>query len=166
MKRIVIHWTAGTNQPNSTDYQHYHFVINKDGIVTNGKFPISANEVCRNDSKGNPAYAAHTGGGNTGSIGVAMCGMAGFEGVNKVGKYPLTRVQCEKCFKLCSELCKKYNIAITSQNVLTHYEFGKLNPNTSSKGKIDIVYLPPFPDVKRSVVGDFIRNKVRWYSQH
>lgn len=166
MKRIIIHWTAGANQPNNTDYQHYHYLINKDGVVTLGKFPVSANEVCKNDSKGNPLYAAHTGGGNTGSIGVSMCGMAGFKGVNEVGKYPLTRIQCEKTFKLVAELCKKHNIAITSSNVLTHYEFGKAHPNTSSAGKIDIVYLPPFPDVQRSKVGDFIRNKVRWYSQN
>lgn len=166
MKRIIIHWTAGTGQPNNTDYQHYHYLVNKDGVVTMGKFPVSANEVCKNDSKGNPAYSAHCGGGNTGSIGVAMCGMAGFKGVNNVGKYPLTRIQCEKCFKLVAELCKKNNIAITTQNVMTHYEFGKAHPNTSSAGKIDIVYLPPFPEIQRSKVGDFIRNKVRWYSQH
>jgi N-acetyl-anhydromuramyl-L-alanine amidase AmpD len=166
MKRIVIHWTAGTNKPNATDLQHYHFVIDSEGKVYEGKFPVSANEVCRNDSKGKPLYSAHTGGGNTGSIGVSMCGMAGFKNVNNVGNYPLTRIQCEKCFSLCAELCKKYNIAITSSNVLTHFEFGKAHPNTSSFGKIDIIYLPPYPDVTRGQIGDFIRNKIRWYSQH
>lgn len=166
MKRIVIHWTAGTNKANGTDRLHYHYIIEGDGNILNGKFPVSANQVCRNDSKGNPMYAAHTGGGNTGSIGVSMCGMAGFKGVNSVGEYPLKQKQCEACFKFVAELCKKYNIPITSQTVLTHFEFGKANPNTSSAGKIDIVYLPPYPDVQRSKVGDFIRNKVRWYSQH
>lgn len=161
MKRVIIHWTAGTGQPNNTDYQHYHYLINKDGVVTMGKYKPEDNENCK-DGK----YAKHTGGGNTGSIGVAMCGMAGFKGVNEVGLYPLTRVQCERCFKLVAELCKKYNIAISSSNVMTHYEFGKKNPNTESAGKIDIVYLPPFPNVLRSDVGDFIRNKVRWYSQN
>ena len=161
MKRIIIHWTGGTNQPNNIDFQHYHYLINKDGVVTMGKYKPEDNENCK-DGK----YAKHTGGGNTGSIGVAMCGMAGFKNVNEVGLYPLTRVQCERCFKLVAELGKKYNIAISSSNVMTHYEFGKKNPNTESAGKIDIVYLPPFPNVLRSEVGDFIRNKVRWHSQN
>lgn len=160
MKRIVIHWTAGTNKPNSTDLQHYHFLIDSEGNVYSGKYKPEDNLNC-NDGK----YAQHTGGGNTGSIGVSMCGMAGFKNVNNVGNYPLTRIQCERCFSLCAELCKKYNIAVTSGNVLTHFEFGKANPKTSSFGKIDIVYLPPYPDVTRSQIGDFIRNKIRWYIQ-
>lgn len=160
MKRIVIHWTAGANKPNATDLQHYHFLIDSEGNVYEGKYKPEDNLNC-NDGK----YAQHTGGGNTGSIGVSMCGMAGFKNVNNVGNYPLTRIQCEKCFSLCAELCKKYNITITSSNVLTHFEFGKSHPNTSSFGKIDIIYLPPYPDVTRGQIGDFIRNKIRWYSQ-
>ena len=160
MKRIVIHWTAGANKPNATDLQHYHFLIDSEGKVYAGKYKPEDNENC-NDGK----YAQHTGGGNTGSIGVSMCGMAGFKNVNNVGNYPLTRIQCEKCFSLCAELCKKYNIAITSSNVLTHFEFGKAHPKTTSFGKIDIIYLPPYPDVTRGQIGDFIRNKIRWYSQ-
>ncbi|MCR5266801.1 MAG: N-acetylmuramoyl-L-alanine amidase [Cyanobacteria bacterium RUI128] len=161
MKRIIIHWTAGTSKPNATELEHYHYIIDAEGNIHNGKFKPEDNENC-NDGK----YAQHTGGGNTGSIGVALCGMLGFKGVNNVGQYPLTRVQCEKMFKFVAELCKKYNIAITSSNVMTHYEFGQKNPKTTSANKIDIVYLPPFPEVLRSKVGDFIRNKVRWYSQN
>lgn len=141
-------------------------MVDKDGNVTQGKFPVSANTVCRNDANGKPAYAAHTGGGNTGSIGVSMCGMAGFKSSIDVGKYPLTKKQCEACFKLCSDLCKKYNIPITNKTVLTHYEFGKQNPLTSSAGKIDIVFLPPFPGISKDKVGDFIRAKIRWYSEN
>lgn len=162
MKRIIIHWTAGTNQPNGTDYLHYHFLVNGDGVVVKGKFAPEDNLNCY-DGK----YAQHTGGGNTGSIGVSMCGMyiPAKTPVQKT-KYPLTKKQCESTFKLCAELCKKYNIPITPQTVMTHYEFGKANPKTSSAGKIDIIYLPPYPDVLKTKVGDFIRNKVRWYSQH
>ena len=75
MKRIIIHWTAGRLQPNSTDYQHYHFLVTGGGVVIQGKYNVGANEKCKTDGKNNPMYAAHTGGGNTGSIGVAMCGM-------------------------------------------------------------------------------------------
>ena len=158
MKRIILHWTAGTNEPNNTDYQHYHYLVNGNGVVVKGKFKPEDNLNCK-DGK----YAQHTGGGNTGSIGVSMCGMAGFNGKSGSTKYPLTAKQVEATFKLCAELCKKYNIPITPQTVMTHYEFGLKNPKTSSAGKIDIVYLPPYPTVKQADVGDFIRNKVKWY---
>lgn len=158
MKRIIVHWSAGTNQPNTTDYEHYHYLVTGDGLVVNGKYKPEDNENC-NDGK----YAAHTGGGNTGSIGISMCGMYGFVDRNNVGKYPLTKVQCERCFKLIAELSKKYNISISTQTVMTHYEFGKKNPNTSSAGKIDIIYLPPYPEQAQDEVGNFIRSKARWY---
>ena len=49
---------------------------------------------------------------------------------------------------------------------MTHYEFGLKNPKTTSKGKIDIIYLPPYPTIKKENIGDFIRNKIKWYSSH
>lgn len=159
MNRIILHWTAGTNQPCSTDYEHYHYLINKDGVILKGKFSPEDNLNC-NDGR----YAQHCGGGNTGAIGVSMCGMYVPKGINiKDTKFPLTRIQCEAAFKLIAELCKKYNIKITSQTVLTHYEFGQAHPKTSSYGKIDIVYLHPFPEIDKKNMGDFIRNKIEWY---
>lgn len=158
MNRIVIHWTAGGHQPNREDYQHYHFIINKDGLVFEGKYKPEDNLNCT-DGK----YAAHTGGGNTGSIGVSMCGMLGFKNRNNIGNYPLTKKQVESCFSYVAKLCKKYKIQITPHTVFTHYEFGKRNPNTTSKGKIDIIYLPPYPNVPANQIGDFIRQKVKWY---
>jgi N-acetyl-anhydromuramyl-L-alanine amidase AmpD len=156
MNKIIIHWTAGTYQPNTTDLEHYHFLIDGEGKKHNGKFKPEDNENC-NDGK----YAAHTGGGNTGAIGVSMCAMAGFNSAASCGNYPITPVQLEACFKLCAELCKKYNIPV--ENVWTHYEFGINHPDTTSHGKIDIIYLPPYPLVKRNEVGGFIRSKIRWY---
>lgn len=158
MKRIILHWTAGSYQPNHTDFEHYHYLVNGQGLVIEGKYKPEDNLDCT-DGK----YAQHTGGGNTGSIGVSMCGMLGFKNRANVGQYPLTKAQVERCFKLVAELCKKYNIAITPQTVLTHYEFGKSHPKTKSAGKIDIVYLPPYPTVEQNKIGDFIRGKVQWY---
>jgi N-acetyl-anhydromuramyl-L-alanine amidase AmpD len=162
MKRIIIHWTAGTGQPNQTDFEHYHYLINKDGVVVQGKYKPEDNENCQ-DGK----YAKHTGGGNTGSIGVSMCGMANFsQGKPNSTKYPLTAKQVEAMFKLCAVLCRKHKIAITPQTVMTHYEFGQKHPKTESFGKIDIIYLHPYPWVAKNEMGDFIRSKVRWYYQN
>lgn len=157
MNKIIIHWTGGAWFPNATDKEHYHFLIDKNGKVINGKFKVEDNENCNDDK-----YAAHCGGGNTGAIGVSMCGMYVPKGVNiKDTKFPLTKKQCEACFKLVAQLCKKHLINLN--NVLTHYEFGQAHPKTSSNGKIDIIFLPPYPEIDKNKIGDFIRNKVKWY---
>ncbi len=157
MKRIIIHWTAGTGQPNKTDLEHYHFLVNKDGIIIKGNYIPEDNENCQ-DGK----YAQHTGKGNTGSIGISMCGMCGFSETRfNSTKYPLTTVQCEACWLKVAQLCVQYNIPITPTTVLTHYEFNK--QNNIKTGKIDIIYLPPYPYVKKENIGDFIRNKILWY---
>lgn len=158
MKRIIIHWTAGTYYPTEFEKAHYHFLIDKNGKVFCGKFKPENNEICK---VGN--YAAHTGGGNTGSIGVAICAMAGFKNVKNIGNYPILKKQFESAMRFCAELAKKYKISITPQAVLTHYEFGLKNPKTTSAGKIDIVYLPPYSWIKKEEVGSFIRTKIKWY---
>ena len=159
MKCITYHWTAGTYKPNSTDLKHYHYLIGKDGEIYNGKFSPKDNENC-SDGK----YAAHCGGGNTGNIGIAYCGMCGFTSQYNVGKYPLTAKQVEAGFKLGAELVKEYNLDINKKHTIqTHYGFGQRNPKTSSFGKIDITYLPPYSDIPERLIEDFIANKVHWY---
>ncbi len=158
MKRIIIHWSAGGYYPTDYEKEHYHFLIDKDGVVHSGKFKPQDNEICRVGR-----YAAHTGGGNTGSIGVALCGMAGFKNKNSTGNFPILKKQFESTMAFCAELCQKYNIPITPQTVMTHYEFGLNNPKTTSAGKIDIIYLPPYPWVVKDEIGSFIRTKINWY---
>ena len=155
MKRIIIHWTAGTYFPNGTDLEHYHFLIDKNGKIYCGKYKPEDNENC-SDGK----YAAHTGGGNTGAVGIALCGMYGFKNRDNAGRYPITPVQCEVLFSLTADLCREYNIGISENTVMTHYEFGKKYPETSSRGKIDIVFLPPYPNLGQTEIGGFIRSQV------
>lgn len=159
MKRIIIHWTAGNYNPNKGELNSYHFLVDSKGEVHCGTHKPEDNENC-NDGN----YAAHTGGGNTGSIGIAMCGMFNYiPNKPKSTLFPLTAIQFEACMKKIAELCKQYKINITPQTVMTHYEFGVKNPKTSSYGKIDITYLPHQPQLSKLEIGSFIRNKVRWY---
>lgn len=159
LTRIIIHWTAGTYNPNQTDFEHYHYLVTGDGLVIKGKYTPEDNLNCL-DGK----YAAHTGGGNTGSIGIAMCGMyLNNRQLLKDTKYPLTKIQCERCFNLIAEIAKQYNIPIVADTVMTHYEFGLKHPNTTSAGKIDITWLPAYSHLKANEIGDFIRNKANWY---
>lgn len=159
MQKIILHWTAGAPLPCAEDLQHYHFLVNKDGLRISGIYAPEDNLNCA-DGK----YARHCGGGNTGSIGVAMCGMYVPKGKTLADTpYPLTLKQTEATFKLCAELCKKYKIKISPTTVLTHAEFGAAHPNTSSRGKIDIICLPPYPEIPEYQIGNFIRNKILWY---
>ena len=64
-----------------------------------------------------------------------------------------------------AQLCEKYNLPVSKDTVLTHYEFGQDNPKTASFGKIDIIWIPPYPWVVKNDVGNFIRSKVRWYKE-
>lgn len=160
MKRIIVHWTAGTYYPTDYEKEHYHFLVDKDGKVYYGIFCPENNLRCVTGH-----YAAHTGGGNTAAIGVAVCAMAGFKNSKDCGKYPITKKQFESTMELCAKLSIKYDIPVNPNTIMTHYEFGQKHPATSSAGKIDIVFIPPYPWVEKSEAGKFIRSKIKWYRQ-
>ena len=48
--------------------------------------------------------AAHTGGGNRDSIGVAICGMFAFRDFKHIGNYPIKPTQMEVCYELCAKI--------------------------------------------------------------
>lgn len=157
IKRIIIHHTAGGYAPNMVDLKAYHFLVTNNGITYKGKYKPEDNEDC-SDGK----YAAHTLKGNTGSIGVAACCNYNLkEGKPWDCKYPLRQAQFEAICKLCAELCIKYNIRV--DNIYTHYGFDK--EHDIKQGKIDIIYLPFKPDIKRDDIQNYFRHKILWYLQ-
>lgn len=159
LKRIIIHWDAGHGEVTPTALEHYHYVVDRYGLVHTGKHSPEANEDCKDG-----VYAQHTGGGNTGSIGVAICGMCSYNSKLKkceVATDNITQKGMESLFAWVAYLCKKYSI--TNKNVITHAEFGKSHPDTTSKGKIDITAIPYAKVYGVKECGDYIRNKVQWY---
>jgi hypothetical protein len=156
MKRIVIHWTAGGHKPSNLDKGHYHFLIDGDGKVHSGTFPVEANAK---PVKGK--YAAHTLNCNTGSIGVALCAMAGaVERPFSAGKSPITPAQVKALAALLRDLCAKYKIPVTRETVLSHAE---VQPTLGirQRGKWDIAWLPGMKAPGDPVaVGDKIRAMV------
>ena len=152
--------TAGTNKPCAEDLQHYHFVIDSDGKIHEGKFKPEDNENTLDNY-----YAMHTGGGNTGSIGIAFAGMYVPRNADiKTSKYPLTPKQLEAGWKLGAGLCKKYKLNLNDPlTIQTHYGFGKRHPKTASAGKIDIIYLHAFPHLHKDDIEKFFLQKVKWY---
>ncbi|MCD7779988.1 MAG: peptidoglycan recognition protein family protein [Candidatus Gastranaerophilales bacterium] len=135
-KRIVYHWTAGNYSPCMTDLEHYHFIIDKEGKVYKGVYKPEDNLNCK-DGK----YAAHTGGGNTGAIGIAVA-------CRKSPALPPTKEQIEKMCKLGAKLSIKYNIPL--ENIITHAEF---SPNR----KIDINSIPYLNLTGIKPCGDYLR---------
>ena len=159
LNKIIVHWTGSLRDPNKTDLEHYHYLVDGDGLIFAGKYKPEDNENCKDEK-----YAAHCGGGNTGAIGIAVCGMMSYDDKKKTckdSKHNLTPVQMEALYSLAATLCKKYNIDI--KNVITHAEFGKAHPKSTSAGKIDICSIPSAGIYGIKECGDWIRNKVTWY---
>ncbi len=156
MKRIIIHWTGGTNSVSELDRQHYHFIIDGDGKVHEGNLKPEANLDC---TDGN--YAAHTRRCNTGAIGVALAGMHGATDFPlTTGKYPLTSKQIDALIELCADLCETYGIKVTPKTVLTHAE---VEPTLGIKqrGKWDIRWLPGMTSVGGAIeIGDQLRRGI------
>ena len=69
-----------------------------------------------------------------------------------MGQYPMQNIQFEVCMKKVVKHCKQYHIAITPDTVLTHYEFWVKHPETSSTGRQNIGFLPPYLEIKYSDV--------------
>lgn len=155
-KRIVLHWTAGTYKPNAIDKAHYHFLIDQYGVVHKGDYEPEDNLDCTDGH-----YAPHTGGGNTGAIGIALCGNYGFTLTAKQSLYPLTREQFEAMWKLSAELCLEYNLKPT--DCITHAYFGLTHPETSSAGKIDIIHIPYNNLYGVEKVNKLCQEKIQWY---
>ena len=156
MDRIIVHWTAGGNSASELDLQHYHIIIEGDGSLVRGKPSIASNA-----SPLRPGYAAHTLNCNSGSIGVALAGMAGaVENPFDPGRAPITAAQWSKLASLLADLCEFYDIDVTPTKVLTHAEV-QSNLGIQQRGKWDIAALPFDPSFPRSAkaVGDRMRRE-------
>ena len=158
LSKICLHWTAGANTPCDTDLKAYHYCVDKNGKIFAGTHRPEDNLNCYDGN-----YAMHCGGGNTGCIGLSVCGMAGFTSDKKQTKYPLTQKQIEALCCLTAYLTVKYGILISEKSVFTHYEFDQRRAKQKREGKIDITYLHYLPHLSADSVGKYLRQKISWY---
>ena len=148
--RVLVHWTAGGNEPSAVDREHYHFLIDGDGEAHRGE-------------RGPGRYLAHTKRLNTGSIGLALCGMAGAKPVPfRPGLYPIKEVQWERAAQAAAEIVHAYKLALTERTVLQHAEVTPVY-GIKQVGKWDINVLPWKPGMPPVEVWSEFRRKVSWF---
>jgi len=153
LKRIILHWSAGTHNVSALDRSHYHYCVAGDGSIVPG---IRRPED--NASTTDGAYAAHTLNANSGSIGIAMAAMAGAtERPFNAGPYPITTPQLDAFCGLAARLARQYGIPNTRATILTHAEVSQ-TLGIAQRGKWDICWLPSMTGPQNAIaVGDTIR---------
>jgi len=156
MSKLIVHWTAGSYAISATDREHYHIVVDGDGVLHRGDKSIKAN-VSTSDNDG---YAAHTKNCNSGSIGISACCMAGAqESPFQGGGYPLKPIQWVMLSIVAADCCRVYGIDVGPQTVLQHGEVED-NLGIAQDGKWDICKLPWKPEMGAEAVGNEFRKLV------
>ncbi len=156
VKRIIVHWTAGSTHASNLDKSHYHFMVEEDGKLVQGKFRPSANDRPRRGR-----YAAHTRKCNTGSIGISICGMAGAqESPFRAGRHPFNEVQWDAMARAVAQICHHYGLPVTEKTVLGHGEV-QANLGIRQNGKWDPMVLPWDPGMSKRDVGRKLRADVQ-----
>lgn len=178
-ERIVIHWTAGGHLATDHDRCSYHYLIehherdpeDPDDDVTRviSGVPVEANmrpaadrpSYCRDAEHG---YAAHTRGFNTGSVGLALCGMRGAKDLRPdrpvdPGSQPITKRQVSSLIGTCASLLAEYDLEVSEDTLFTHVEAEWLH-GRRQRGKWDISWLPHRQDLAPREVGPWIREQV------
>lgn len=166
MNRIIWHHTGGGYRPGPEDLRAYHRLIDGDGVVHDGHHRIEANAPGRVLAAG--GYAAHTRGLNTGSIGVAICAMAGaMWGARGAWTHPVRAVQVDALVAETARLCGRYGIVPGPRTTLSHAEVEPVL-GVVQAGKWDFDYPPRGGPGARDpiAIGDDLRAEVARLLDH
>ena len=165
MDRIILCWTGSDYEFKGLDTARYHFAVDNNGHIHNGKYSIYDNFDIEYSLDG---YAKFTRGLNDHSISVAMTGMGGMEvlwnGIAIVGDYPITKKQYDVFCTLVHHLSKIYNIPITYKTVLTRAEIEEtLRVDQAIRHDIRFIpFLPGCNDLKDPIyMGNLIRDDIK-----
>jgi hypothetical protein len=151
-QRIILHWTGGSYTPNATDLRHYHYLVRGDGQIVPA-VPVERNMV----SPAPPDRANHTRNLNTGSVGVAFCGMAGAKEKGPYGNFPLKRGQVIAGCTFVAELLDAWRMPCTVDTVFTHAEAQRIH-GVAQAGKWDIDVFPWSPHLTPRECGSMLRD--------
>ena len=108
-KRIFLHWSAGSH---TTPYDAYHSIALGDGSIVRHT-PYSQDK------------GTHTGGANTGSVGLAIAAAAGAQERGKLGQYAPTKAQLDAMIYDAAKLAAEWGWSegTIDSNVRTHGEW-------------------------------------------
>lgn len=157
MKRIIMHWSAGTGKVSKLEKKHYHFIVSAKGDVVNGDHSVSSNIPPLTSGR----YAAHTWKLNSHSIGVAISAMRGAtERPFSFGTHPITETQVDALCRLVASLSTKHGIEVTPKTALTHAEV-QPTLGITQRAKWDITWLPGMDKpADPVVVGNMLRKRI------
>jgi N-acetyl-anhydromuramyl-L-alanine amidase AmpD len=152
VERIIWHWTAGGSRASALDRLHYHLLIERDGRVVRGARPIGK-------------YLPHTRMLNTGSAGIALCGMHGATqgkdgGPLSFGTSPLSPIQFLRLVQVSAQLMDRYHLPMQEKTALCHGDVQRVT-GIQQKGKWDIGYWPGKADLRGPrAVGQALRRAI------
>lgn len=153
--RIVVHWTAGRHRPSLLERGHYHFLIDGEGKPHRGLFGV-----------GRYGPPNHVKGLNTGSVGLALCGMRGaVERPFSPGPEPITPLQWERAAQAAAEVMLAYGLPAAPKGlervVLMHSEVPEVYGIPQDRWDIDC--LPWKRDLGPGSVHSDFRRRVLGY---
>ena len=158
-QRIILHWTGGTGKASAFEREHYHYLVQQDGQVAVG-VPVALN---MRQCGANVAYAAHTRGFNSYSVGVSFCGMLGATQGGSMGSYPLTESQVEAGCAFIARLCAAWGLQPTEAQVFTHAEAQRIHGRTQQwKWDIDVL---PWREATPQDNGRYLRERIAAHMQ-
>jgi hypothetical protein len=148
VKRVIMHWSAGGHQPSVIDRCHYHLLIDAAGKLHRGQFRIGR-------------WPPHTRRLNTGSVGIAVCGMLGADREPLFwGRQPITNAQIAALSLVAAQVLAHYGLPVTEATCLTHCEVTTAY-GIVQRGKWDISVLPGMRACAPHSVGEHLRQLIR-----
>jgi N-acetylmuramoyl-L-alanine amidase-like protein len=148
VRRVILHWTGGGPYPSLLERGHYHLLIDQHGTVHKGLFPIGR-------------WPSHTRMLNTGSVGIALCGMRGAAAAPfQAGPAPINERQVTATARAAAAVLHRYGILPTERTCLTHCEVTHTY-GLAQRGKWDISWMPGMSHPMPNTAGDRLRWLVR-----
>lgn len=140
IKRIYLHWSAGTYDGVFSDY---HLNITGDGRIYTDMDSLTERKW-------------HTYMRNTGAIGISLCCCYEAKPPNNYGEYPPTEVQLDMMSKIIAKLCIEIGLPLNYVTVKTHAEVADIDGYGLGSGD---------PETKWDLygMGDDIREKANHY---
>jgi hypothetical protein len=121
--------------------------VDRHGFVHRGLLPIGR-------------WPPHTRMLNTGSVGIALCGMANaVESPFREGPAPITEAQVEALAEAAAHVARAYRLEVGERTVLTHCEVTRVY-GILQRGKWDISWLPGMPRPMPGTAGARLRSLV------